>query len=353
MAAGSPQSMTFGARGGADFRRDQTAEFARKSSREPDKALHNFAKRRLEFLQGPFPGNSSPLCGISMQSAAVTAKRPRAQHRHDLRTLTYVTLDESNGGIVRNLNQSGLAVQAVAPLRAGQFVRVRFELRSPRIVVQARGEVLWSEASGQMGIRFVDLPPRMVRQLNEWIFGDLLAVLPLHTSNAKNLFGAQAENRSERSGGEKSDGLLLSPTARKVIPLTGADSPKRISASSTLHEEAALAPVTVAKRETVSRTLDLDWLSRPLSGMTLILTVDALIVFAATLLFFLVFIAVSGEMPEWPINLALGAAIAIFVGSFYWGFFHTLGGTTMGASLARLAKSSDNAKDTEKMARFR
>jgi protein-S-isoprenylcysteine O-methyltransferase Ste14 len=103
----------------------------------------------------------------------------------------------------------------------------------------------------------------------------------------------------------------------------------------------------------MAQTLDLDWLSRPLSGTALALAIDTLIVFAAMLLFFLVFFSVSSEYPEWPMNLGLGFATAIFVAALYWGFFHALAGTTLGFSLARLAESDFHGERPEKSPRFR
>jgi len=67
-----------------------------------------------------------------MQFATFPARQPRSHYRHALRTLTYVTLDEANGGIIRNLNHEGVAVQAVAAPRVQQRIRLRFELRFPR-----------------------------------------------------------------------------------------------------------------------------------------------------------------------------------------------------------------------------
>src|SRR3981189_1600549 len=96
-----------------------------------------------------------------MEAGLSPARQLRAQHRHELRTLTYVTLDEANGGIIRNLNDQGIAVQAVAALPPQQQLRVRFELRHPRLRVETRGEVTWTEPSGQCGIRFLDLSPRL------------------------------------------------------------------------------------------------------------------------------------------------------------------------------------------------
>src|SRR5258708_8244778 len=93
-----------------------------------------------------------------MQSATFPARQARTHYRHELRTLTYVTLDEANGGIVRNLSHEGVAVQAVALLRQQQRVRLRFELRFPRLRIDTSGQVSWASPSGQCCIRFVDLP---------------------------------------------------------------------------------------------------------------------------------------------------------------------------------------------------
>src|SRR5450631_930394 len=92
-----------------------------------------------------------------MKAGLSPARQARAKHRHELRTLTYVTLDQANGGVVRNMSHEGIGVQAVAAVRPRQQVRVRFELRYPRLRVEARGEVAWSTFSGECGIRFLDL----------------------------------------------------------------------------------------------------------------------------------------------------------------------------------------------------
>ena len=72
----------------------------------------------------------------------------RLQPRHTVRTLAYVKLDQGNGGIIRDLTESGMAVQAVARLRADQDVALNFELMAPKVRVEARGRVAWADASG-------------------------------------------------------------------------------------------------------------------------------------------------------------------------------------------------------------
>lgn len=293
-----------------------------------------------------------------MHAASTSTRRARAQHRQNLHTLTYVTLDEANGGIVRNLNHEGIAIQAVGALRLYQRVRVRFELRHPRIKIDSKGEVVWAEASGQCGVRFLGLSSEAVRQIDEWILGDLLDSVP---SRSNSIFGAQVDARVESD----SDGLLLSPGARNVIqlqPERADGQPVPLETIDTTIDEMNLGEAnpgemidTKADLGAFVRTRpELDWLSRPLSGRQMAWTLNSLIVFAALLLFSLVFLAVTQHLPRWPLDLEAGFSAAIFVSAFYWVFFRLLGGSSLGARLARLAESDvpgDN--ETRDCARFR
>jgi hypothetical protein len=273
-----------------------------------------------------------------MEVVTSLARQARANHRHDLRTLTYVVLDEANGGIIRNLNHEGVAVQAVAALRLHQTVRLRFELRSPRVRVEARGEVLWSNSSGQCGVRFLDLSPRMIRQINEWIFGNLLESIPQHSTRA----GSMLWNVTSISGSTKeSDGLIVSPVPREVIQLV----PQALPMESSLEEHKTARPVA-------GDPLELDWLSQPLSGRSLAWTVDSLVMVASLLLFGLVFLSVTHELPRWPLSLEAGCFAAALVGALYWGFSIAFGGASLGARLARL-NGCDQADDDAEEDRFR
>lgn len=289
-----------------------------------------------------------------MHAASTSTRRARGQHRQNLHTLTYVTLDEANGGIVRNLNHEGIAIQAVGALRLHQRVRVRFELRHPRVKIDSMGEVVWAEVSGQCGIRFLDLSSEAVRQINEWILGDLLDSIP---SRSHSIFGAQADAPVE---GE-SDGLLLSPSARKVIQLQ----PERAGGQETSMEKIDTNFVETNLVGAIDTKVDLgafartrpelDWLSRPISERQIAWTLNSLIVFAALLLFSLIFLAVTQDLPRWPLDLEAGFAAAIFVSAFYWIFFRLLGGSSLGARLARLAELDvpGGDKDARECARFR
>ena len=263
-----------------------------------------------------------------MDAGTSLARQTRTKHRHELRALTYVTLDQANGGIVRNLTREGLAVQAVAAVHPMQEVRVRFELRYPKLRVEARGQVMWSTFSGQCGIRFVDLPPTLSRDIQQWIFGDLLEAAALHSNRAMfALPGLREASPIEE------DGLLTSATPVKVIDLPPPlDHVQNGSLQDLLHEETPAG---------------LDWLLQPLSASGLAWAVNALAMAAELLLFAVIFLSVTHETPSWSVLTTL----ALLVPALYWGFFRIFGGCSLGTRLSRLTDCDDEQEPLG--ARFR
>lgn len=303
-----------------------------------------------------------------MDAAVSPARQARTEYRHELRTLTYVTLDEANGGIVRNLTRNGIGVQAVAALHPGQQLRLRFDLRYPRLRVEARGEVMWSTRSGQCGIRFLNAST-MTRRIDEWIFANLLdgmflvsadtAPIPSESSQVHpdlvrpnqgrstlvqpideqlKLMGSAVSAPRTLSAAEVDDGLVISPAEVKVIEL-----PTQPEASQQLY--ASEQPMEALP------ALESEWLSRRLSARGLALLVNALVMVAAVLLFALVFLSVTGESPTRPVAMAVLAVTV--VAALYWGFFKLFGNESPGARLVRLARYDGECKAEEQDTRFR
>ena len=282
-----------------------------------------------------------------MQSVSFPAREARTHYRHELRTLAYVTLDEANGGIIRNLSHEGVAVQAVGALRPQQFVRLRFELRFPRLRVETAGQVSWASASGRCGIRFVDLPVRTRHQINEWIFANLLDAIARDAAHPRSIFGASVvsiapgEKAREETIRQENDGLTVSAAPRLEPVFTTPD-----EASLHRHSEEELADPAD------DPYAQLNWLSRPLSGRTLSWLVDGLVVTAALLLFALIFLSIAHELPPWPLALGTAVAAAIFVAATYWGVFSVFGGASLGVRLAR-GTSSIEEEESEDAVRIR
>jgi len=280
----------------------------------------------MEVSSGRF---GSP--AVDMDAAVSSARATRSQHRYEMRTLIYVSIDQANGGVLRNLTNDGIGVQVVAALPPKHELGIKFELPHSRLRVEARGEVVWTTASGQCGIRFLDLAPGTRRQIQEWIFGDLLEGAALPSPSAEWMFNKPpAPVRDDGSESEEEDGLVISPAARDVIQLS--------------------APGEDARNTIAAGSLELNWLVQPLSARRLAWTVNTLVVVAALLLSMLVFLLVNREAPRWPLAMTGGAVVV--VGGMYWGFFELFGGGSFGERLARLARSDgDRVEDSD--ARFR
>lgn len=281
-----------------------------------------------------------------MQSAPFPARPARIHYRHELRTLTYVTLDEANGGIVRNLNHEGVAVQAVAPLRQEQRVRLRFELRFPRLRVDASGQVGWARPSGQCGIRFVDLPALTRRQIDEWIFSNLLDAVARDAAHPRSIFGGSVVSIvREENVPQEEDGLTLSAAPHPAIRLEPSfgepDKPA-------LQQREEVPPDLVDDQNE-----QVNWLSRPLSGRYLAWLVDGLVVTAALLLFALIFLSIAHELPPWPLTVGGASAAAVLVAATYRTMFAVLGGLSLGDRLARAASSLEDEEESEGADRFR
>ncbi len=245
------------------------------------------------------------------RAAAVSLPIPRLHYRHPIQSLVYVTLDEGNGGIIRNLSQDGAAIQAVAALRPGQSLRMRFDLLNPRARVDVHAEVSWANRSGQAGLRFVDLSAQTTRQLNDWIFVNLLRGLE-HTSPVL-------------MGGTQCDDLILSPSARPAIRLPNAI-PSALSAPAAPPDEFLLS-----------------WWPRPLSLRSLATLMDGLVLFSAVLTFFCIFLAVAHTLPAWPVATAVAIGVSGFFTALYWSLCSLLGCGTAGVQLAKIAMRETEA----------
>jgi PilZ domain/RDD family len=278
-----------------------------------------------------------------MQLTSSPPRKARSHYRHDLRTLTYVTLDAANGGIVRNVNRNGAAIQAVASLRERQRVRVRFELKFPRVRIETYGHVSWSNPSGQCGIRFEDLPGKTTHLIDEWIFSNLLdnagreaAVLEMYSQPSVPL----------QDSSEKNDGLNRSARPRAPIPIV---SKNNFAAEEETSNPNGAEGVIDPARESGAE----HWLYRPLSARTLARMVDGLVLVVALLLFALIFVSITHELPSWPITLGAVSSAAVFVAGAYWGLFAFLGGASVGARLTKSASTLTERDEGEELRKFR
>ncbi|HEX4003585.1 MAG TPA: TonB family protein [Candidatus Acidoferrales bacterium] len=94
----------------------------------------------------------------------------RTYSRQPVRTITYVELDEGNGGIVLNASEGGLSVQAVMGLMEESLPKMRFRLSQSKGWLETAARVAWANESRKVaGLQFVDMPEEARLQIREWL----------------------------------------------------------------------------------------------------------------------------------------------------------------------------------------
>ena len=264
---------------------------------------------------------------VAATASAVASHVHRRHPRHKVQTLAYVTVDHANGGIIRDVHEEGLGLQAVVPLRINQPVHLRFELFNPRVRVETTGRVCWADSSGQAGIEFAPLPERLRRLLKDWMFTQLML-------RAQDAFGADtifADTAPVTDAPELKFSTLGRPAIRLSTP--------------------AAAPL--GQFEWQTQPAPEPWFSS-VSPVQLSWLVDGLVLLSAVLLFCLVGVAMTHTVPRWPVALAvlLGAGSAFT--AVYWYLFVEWAGKTPGSYLADLAfRDSEETVSREEEPRFR
>ena len=111
-----------------------------------------------------------------MPSTAASANDPaspsdrRHHSRQPTRSLAYVEIDDGNGGIVLNVSEGGLAVQAVMTLTEDMFPHVRFQVARSKDWIETSARIAWTNESRKVaGLQFVDLPEPSRTRLREWL----------------------------------------------------------------------------------------------------------------------------------------------------------------------------------------
>lgn len=100
----------------------------------------------------------------------------RRRVRHTVHTPAYASLSGASGGQfadlneILNISEEGMAIQISAPLAVDRRVSVFLDLSETRANIQTIGQVIWSDRSGRVGMRFQHLPAASLHQLKEWLF---------------------------------------------------------------------------------------------------------------------------------------------------------------------------------------
>jgi len=102
---------------------------------------------------------------------SIPASDRRAHPRQRIRSLSYVQLGDGNGGIVLNISEGGIAVQAAEGLDDSEgLLAMRIEVPRSRKRLEVTGEIAWiGESRKEAGLRFVNLPEEALTRIRAWM----------------------------------------------------------------------------------------------------------------------------------------------------------------------------------------
>ena len=191
-----------------------------------------------------------------------TPKIPGSQHpekdrrvhtRQRVHSLSYVRIGESNGGIVLNISEGGISVQAAAVLDDSESVPLWLEIPKVRERVKVTGEIVWlSPTRKEAGLRFVELPESALREIRKWMAREAAPEKFEEESEPVN-----EEQEAPVQAVEQKETAVLQSSDQDIAieeDTEGFKSEPEMIASSTTEEEEAAA----SEEETVETTSDIE-----------------------------------------------------------------------------------------------
>ena len=166
----------------AEDRLSHTITIARRSlppdALPKDKVLNSiFADPGLFLVEAKSarvkPGaQPSPVLADELPQAASPSpiSERRSQPRRRVLSLEYLDLGDSNGGIILNISEGGMYIQAVASLSADELSDLSFRIPDSGYQIETSGKIVWvGESRKDAGIQFVNLPEEARLKIREWV----------------------------------------------------------------------------------------------------------------------------------------------------------------------------------------
>jgi len=122
----------------------------------------------------------NPIAPAMKSDASAGSQERRRFIRQRARSLTYLDVDADNGGMILNLSENGLAVQAVNPFINQTRVTLRIQPPKSRKSIEVSAEITWlSESKREAGFHFLDLADDARAELADWVSAEAGTGQPL------------------------------------------------------------------------------------------------------------------------------------------------------------------------------
>jgi TonB family protein len=179
---------------------------------EPEIALKE-AARPVALEVPPMAPEKS---GGSESSRTAIERRLHARRR--IKSLIYVELGKSNCGVLVNMSETGVQLEAAVALVGNHIPRMRFQLPHSREWIESSGKVIWiSESRREIGIQFADLPVDERAIIMDWVSPQVSTVqppAPRETAREKHELPSKASTSQEP--GNRAPGVVQPDRAART-----------------------------------------------------------------------------------------------------------------------------------------
>jgi len=129
-------------------------------------------------------------------------------------SFSFIQLENDNGGILLDISESGLSMQAVRSLTDDQVPHIRFLLPQAQPWVETRARVAWVSASGKTaGLEFIGLPDEARDQIKECIALEL----QLNESAKGTAFGEETELVNDVPATHEPENAIPLPETETIV----------------------------------------------------------------------------------------------------------------------------------------
>jgi putative methionine-R-sulfoxide reductase with GAF domain len=104
----------------------------------------------------------------------------RRRVRHKVHIPAYSSVDSSDTGMILDLSEildiseDGMVIQTSSPLEVDSNLNLCLDLSETKAYIHTSGQVVWTDPSGKVGIRFPAMPEASLQQLKQWLFVNAL-----------------------------------------------------------------------------------------------------------------------------------------------------------------------------------
>ncbi len=130
-------------------------------------------------LQKPLTTLHASRCFNAALNFMVRERRRYFRHPVDMPVRISVPPDQELTAVATNLSEGGMAIRILTKIPKDNLVKVRFTLPGVNISLDLKGEAAWTDGTGQVGIRFIEVPQSSQYQLEKWLTDRLQNEMPV------------------------------------------------------------------------------------------------------------------------------------------------------------------------------